>query len=55
MLHEMAAAIREQAAVAHRMIEQMEQMNEENSKEHNGGAEVDLEYLKFQEGESAEF
>ena len=47
MLREMAAAMREQAAAAHRMMERMEQRDEENPKWHNRGAELDLEYLKF--------
>ena len=49
MLREMAATIREQAAAAHRMMERMEQRDEENLEGHNGGAEVDLKYLKFAE------
>ena len=48
-LREMAATMREQAAAAHRMMERMEQRDEENPEGHNGGAEVDLEYLKFAE------
>ena len=48
-LHEMAAAIREQAIAAHHMMELIEQKDEENPEGHNGGDEVDLEYLKFTE------
>ena len=49
MLCEMATAMREQAAAAHRMMERMEQSDEENPEGHNRGTEVDLEYLKFTE------
>ena len=47
MLREMAAAMREQATTTDRMMERMKQKNEKNSEGYNGGAEVDLEYLKF--------
>ena len=46
-LHKMVIAMREQATTAHRMMEWMEHRDEENPEGHNGGAEVDLEYLKF--------
>ena len=45
----MAASMREQVAAAYSMMERMEQRNKENSEGHNGGAKVDLEYLKFAE------
>ena len=48
-LHEMAAAMREQATATHRMMEQMERRSKENLEGHNGEAEVNLEYLKFAE------
>ena len=48
-LPKMATAMREQAAAAHHMMEWIEQRDEENPEGHNGGAEVDLEYLKFAE------
>ena len=41
--------MREQATAAHNMMEQMGQRDEENPEGHNGGAEVDLGYLKFAE------
>ena len=50
MLCEMVATMREQTVAAYHMMERMEQRKEENSEGHNGGAEVDLEFLK-----SAEF
>ena len=53
MLREMAAAMREQAAAAHRMMERMEQRDEENPEGHNGGAEVDVEYVKSAEFQKA--
>ena len=46
-LHKMSIAMGEHVAVAHRMMERMEQRNKEHSYGHNGGAEVNLEYLKF--------
>ena len=49
MLREMAADMREQATATNRMMERMKQRNKENSEGYNGGAEVDLEYLKFAE------
>ena len=52
-IREMAAAMREQAPTAHRMMERMEQRDEENPEGLNGGAEVDLEYLKFAECKKA--
>ena len=39
----------EEAATAHRMMERMEQRDEENLEGHNGGVEVDLKYLNFAE------
>ena len=45
MLYEMAAAMREQAAIAHCMMEWMVLRDEENPKGHNEGAKIDLEYL----------
>ena len=48
-LREMAATMRELVVAAHRMMERMEQRDEENPKGHNEGAKVDLEYLKFVE------
>ena len=46
-LREMAATMREQATVAHYMMEQMNRRSEENLDVHTSGAEVGLEYLKF--------
>ena len=45
----MAATMREQVAAGHRMMEWMEQRDEENPEGHKGGAEADLKYLKFVE------
>ena len=45
----MAAAIREQVAATHHMMEWMERRSKENLEGHNGGAMIDLEYLKFTE------
>ena len=49
ILREIAAAIREQAAAAHHMMERIEWRLEEKLEGHNGRAKVDLEYLKFAE------
>ena len=49
MLREMAHAMWEHAAIANRMMEQMERRFEENLEGHVGRAKVDLEYLKFAE------
>ena len=48
-LCEMVAAMKEKATAAHHMMERMEQRDEKNSEGHNGGVEVDLEYLKVAE------
>ena len=41
--------MREQSTAAHHMMEQMERRSKENLDGHNGGVEIDLEYLKFAE------
>ena len=52
-LREMAYAMREQATVAHQMMEQMGRKPEEGHGGNPNGAEVDLEYLKFAESREA--